>query len=61
MNDNEEPSWIRNVRISAEIAVVAGGGILAILDALESHRQLNEQTLEGALVAPSTPNPDEEE
>jgi len=53
----EEPAWVRQVRTSAEIAVVLGGGVLAILDALERHRQL--ELLDAEPEPPTTPTPEE--
>jgi len=46
-----EDSWVRHVQLGAEIAVAVGTGVLAVLDALDRHNQLQDDPEDSGLLA----------
>ncbi len=50
-----EDTWVKHVQLGAEIAVAVGTGVLAVLDALDRHNQLQEdQAAPDLLTAPAS-------
>jgi len=39
----QERTWVRHVQLGAEVAVAVGSGVLAVIDAIDRHRELGEE------------------